>query len=138
MNFANPKPQRLITISIIGVLENARVFYSYISPISGRVFFNSPTCDIEIDQPTYTLFVLDFPSTMNGWTITGSAPNEDPHPLKCEIGLEGLSLISYNPFDPLYKDHAYYIIYGNSITGKAMRHDPQEGNVNPPIQTDDK
>lgn len=138
MTNINPIPQRVITISIIGVKNNARVFYSYVSPISGKIFSNSPTCEIDIDQPTYTLYVLDFASSMNGWTITGTVPNEDPRPLPFDIGPHGLSLMTDNPFDPMYRDHAYYIIYSNSVTGAGMRHDPQEGNVTPPIQSDDK
>lgn len=125
-------PQRIITISISGIEKNARVFYSYTSPIYGIAFVNVPTCDISIDQPTYTMFVLDFASSMNGWTFKGILPRHDANPLSTIIGENKLSLTTFNPYDPEYPDHAYYIEYYNTITEKEMKHDPQENNVPEP------
>jgi len=133
MNDVSPVPQRLVTISIVGVLQDARVFYSYTSPIYGATFIDSPNCDISIDQPTHTLFVLDFAASMNGWEFVEILPNTDPSPLGWKLGLKGLSIMTTNNYDPLYPHHSYYIKYKNSITGKEMQHDPQEGNVNPPM-----
>jgi len=127
-----PAPQRTITVSISGVEPNARVFYSYTSPIFGTTYLNAPTCDISIDQPTYTMYVLDFGSCMSGWTITGILPRHDANPLDTVLAENKLSITTFNPYDPEYPDHAYYIEYYNTITDKGMMHDPQENNVPPP------
>lgn len=124
-----PVPQRIITISISGVGTTARVFYSYTSPIYGITFLNVPTCDISIDQPTYTMFVLDFASSMNGWVFKGVLPRHDANPLPTVLAENTLSLTTFNPYDPEYPDHSYYIEYYNTVTEKGMKRDPQELNV---------
>lgn len=134
----HPVPQRFISISIDGVQNNGRIFYSYTSPIFGITLINSPICDISVDQPTYSLYLLDFPSTMNGWVITGLTPKGDSPALTTEMGPQGLSIMTINPCDPATPTHQYYIHYRNSITGAEIKKDPQEGNVNPPNQTDFK
>jgi len=127
-----PVPQRIISISVAGVKRNARVFYSYTSPIYGTTYLNAPTCDIAIDQPTHTMYVLDFAASMNGWIFTGILPRNDPKPLTTVIAANSLSITTFNPCDPEYPDHAYYIEYRNLVTDEVMQHDPQEGNVPPP------
>jgi hypothetical protein len=132
MENKKPVPQRVISISIAGVNEDARVFYTYTSPISGAAFINSPTCDILIDQPTDTLYLIDFSASMNGWVFKGIVPRHDAKPLNIEISKNKLSLTTFNLYDPEYRDHAYYIDYYNIITDSPMAHDPQENNVRPP------
>lgn len=132
MSDTQTKPQRIITISISGIESSARVFYSYTSPIYGNTYLNAPTCDISIDQPTYTMFVLDFAATMNGWVFTGILPRHDANPLPTVLAENKLSITTFNPYDPEFRDHAYYIEYHNTLTDKDMKHDPQENNVPPP------
>lgn len=125
-------PQRIITISIAGVKKQSRVFYSYVSPIYGSVYMNAPQCDISVDQPTYTMFVLDFAASMNGWTFKGIEPRNDPKHLKVVLAENKLSITTYNPYDADYPNHKYYIVYHNLITNAEVKFDPQEGNVPPP------
>lgn len=132
METKDPVPQRVITVSIFGVEKNARVFYSYSSPISGNTYVNAPTCEIKIDQPTHTMYVLDFAASMNGWTFSKIVPRNDPKPLVPVLATNKLSISTLNPYEADYPDHAYYIEYYNTITHATMPHDPQENNVPPP------
>jgi hypothetical protein len=131
-----PIAQRFITISIDGVQDSGRAFYSYTSPIFGTSYVRSPKCDISIDQPTYTLFLLDFASTMNGWAITGISPKETYPSMETQLGPMGLSIMTINPYDSPTTVYKYYIHYRNSISGAKIKIDPQEGNIPPPTQMD--
>jgi len=125
-------PQRVITVSVVGIEHDAHVFYSYTSPVTGKTFFNVPVCDISIDQETYTMYVLDFAASMNGWTFTGMEPRDDVRPLIPVLAANSLSITTLNPYDRDFPRHAYYLEYCNTLTGKKMKHDPQENNVPPP------
>lgn len=130
-----PYPQRFISISIYGVHKNGRVFYSYTSPVSGIVVNNSPKCEISVDQPTYSLFLLDFSASMNGWTISGITPRAPSEPLETMEGPQGLSIMTINRYSSPTAIYAFYIHYRNTITGEEFKADPQEGNVSPPGDT---
>jgi len=131
MSTNNPVPQRLIIISIEGVQSNVRVFYSYVSPIYGTTFIHSPTCDILINQPTNTLYLLDFATTANGWTITSITPRAPSEPLETMEGPLGLSIMTINRYDPPAATYNFYINYRNSITNQEISIDPQQGNIPP-------
>lgn len=123
-----PSPQRVIIISITGTGEQSEVYYSYVSPVSGLSYVNCPVCDLVADQATNTLFVLDFFSTKNGWTITGISPRKGSPALESVSGALNLSILTVNPYINLdvYK---FYIHYLNTVNGAEMERDPQVGNV---------
>lgn len=130
----NPSPQRVITISVVGNHRNAIVYYSYISPIDGLVRINSPVCDILVDRPIQTLYVLDYSSTLNGWTIAGTSPHDGSPVLQTVPGALNLSIMTINPY-ATHDIYSYYIHYYNIVTKDEIKRDPQEGNVTPPEQT---
>ena len=131
-----PAPQRFVVISIDGVQTNGRVFYSYTSPIFGTTVINSPKCDIYADQATYTLYLLDFASTMNGWIIKKISSKGESPEMKTEMGPKHLSILTVNDYDPPNATYDFYIHYHNTVTGQDIMKDPQEGNIPPPTQTD--
>lgn len=127
-----PVPQRVITISIIGTGEQAEVYYTYLSPVTGLSYINCPVCDMIADQATNTLFVLDYISTKNGWTITGTSPRRGSPTLESVPGALQLSVMTINPYSSLDVIYKFYIHYLNTVTDAEMERDPQMGNVKPP------
>jgi hypothetical protein len=127
-----PSPQRVITVSVIGDGENAVVYYSYISPVDGVVRVNSPVCDILVDRPIQTLYVLDYSATLNGWTISGTTPHDGSPTLETVAGAFNLSLMTVNPYKTMDK-YSYYIHYFNTVNNVKMKRDPQEGNIPVPV-----
>jgi hypothetical protein len=121
-------PQRTISVTIIGTDKEAQVVYSYLSPVSGLSYINSPLCDLVVNQPVYCLFVLDYASTMNGWTICDTSPYGDSPPLAQTAGALNLSILTYNPHTT-EDTYRFYINYRNTITGAKIAIDPQEGNI---------
>lgn len=124
-------PQRVITITIVGNGKDAQVLYTYLSPVTGQTYTNSPTCDMVCDRAVYSLFVLDYSSTLNGWTIAETSPYEASPVLSQVPGAFHLSLLTFNPYTT---EHVYrfYIHYRNSLNGVHIKRDPQEGNIQPP------
>ena len=135
-----PPPQRVVTISLttfgnakVGKAWKAR--YTYVSPVTGECFQNSPTCNLKVTQATKCLFVLDFLSTQAGWTITKITRNGTTL-IPALLGPDGLSLMTSNPFLPdlttnsttVYK---FFIWYENKVTGDHYHEDPQESNGPP-------
>jgi hypothetical protein len=121
-------PQRTIMISINGTGEDAQVFYSYLSPISGLSYIDAPICDLQCNQATYCLYVLDFASTLNGWEIIDISPYGASPILPQMKGANNLSIQTFNPYTSP-TTYRFYINYQNSITGKKISIDPQEGNI---------
>ncbi|MGK5066458.1 hypothetical protein D3C81_138250 [compost metagenome] len=130
MKFATP--QRTITISILGTDHNAQALYSFWSPLSGLSYQNSPSCDINCNQPTDCLFILDFEATRHGWTIVNTTPKGSSPVLEQVPGARHLSVMTINPYTSL-DTYNFYINYRNTITGAELAIDPQEGNI-PPLQ----
>lgn len=127
-----PVPQRVITISIVGTDQSATVYYSYLSPVTGLAYTNCPVCDLVADQATNSLFLLDFISTSNGWTITAISPRRGSASLESVPGALQLSIMTINPYDPVDAVYKFYIHYENTVSGTQMERDPQEGNIRGP------
>lgn len=125
-------PQRVITISIIGTDEAAKVYYTYLSPLTGLSYINCPVCDMVADQAVNTLFLLDYFSSQNGWTITETSPREGSPSLKSVPGPLHLSIMTINPYTSVGTTFQFYIHYLNTVNGVQMERDPQVGNVVPP------
>lgn len=121
-------PQRVITISITGTDGNAQVTYTYVSPVTKQPYKNSPICDMVCNQPTYSLFVLDFDTCAAGWTITGTTPRSPTGELLSTPGPVNLSILTFNSytFDGTFN---FYINYFNMLTQQRLSIDPQEGNI---------
>jgi hypothetical protein len=130
MSFS-PIPQRSITISINGTDNNASVTYTYWSPVYGTNYVNSPSCDLSCNQPTFCLYLLDFTTSQNGWTIVKSSPHQDSGSLNQVIGPNNLSLQTFNSYTAL-DTYRFYIHYYNMVTKARICFDPQEGNI-PPV-----
>lgn len=122
-------PQRTVSICLLGrTADDAQISYSYWSPNDGMVRVASPICDMVNKKATNTLFVLDYPTTLNGWNIVGTKPKHPGAPtLATAVGPANTSIITFDPC--LIKgDFAFYIIYENTITQSKVYFDPQEGN----------
>jgi len=126
-------PQRTVTISLNGrMAEDTQVSYSYWSPRDGVSRSGMPTCDLYMACKTNTLFVLDYASTMNGWTITGIEPNPAGAPvLESIAGPANLSIMTLFPDDAPGESYKFYIVYYNTVTQLQVRFDPQEQNRPP-------
>jgi hypothetical protein len=123
-------PQRTISVSILGTDNDAQVLYNYSSPITGLTYTNSPQCDLLCNQPSYSLFVLDYAATRNGWAIVNITPYGDSPALAQTPGAYNLSILTFNPYTA-QDTYRFYINYHNTITGAKISIDPQEGNVPP-------
>lgn len=127
-----PAPQRVITISIVGTDENAEVYYTYHSPVSGVSYIDCPVCDMVADQPINSLFVLDYFSTKNGWTITQVTPRRGSPAMDSVHGALNLSILTINPYTSTDVMYRFYLHYVNTVTDAEMERDPQMGNIRPP------
>jgi len=119
-----PAPQRVITISINGTGQDAQVYYTYLSPVTGLSYTNCPVCDMVADQPVNSLFVLDYFSTKNGWTITEISPRSGSPKLESVPGALKLSILTVNPFNNVDALYRFYIHYLNTVNGVEMERDP--------------
>ncbi|MET0982673.1 MAG: hypothetical protein ABWY02_11265 [Telluria sp.] len=124
-------PQHVVHVSLREIGANIAAFYTYVSPLSGISYIDAPVCDIKCDQPTFTLYVLDFASTINGWKIDGMKPVDDTDALKWELGPDQLSIQVFNPHKHDTGVENFSIIYSNENYhhGKPVPIDPQEGNI---------
>lgn len=128
MSTDSPIPQRTISLSVHGDHAGAQVTYSYWSPIKGQDFHDAPQCDLLYSRPTRFLFVLDYWSTLNGWTITRTVPRHGSPELPTQIGPDHLSVSNCNSHMGGETIH-FAIEYKNTRTGHSMSIDPQEGNI---------
>jgi hypothetical protein len=129
----NATPQRIVNITLTGRhADETQVMYSYWSPNDGFVRSGGPNCDLYQQYATNTLFVLDYASTLNGWTIVRTEPNP-PGTLGLEMirGPKNTSLMTLFPDRHPGEVYNFYIVYKNEITGDTVRFDPQEGNIPP-------
>jgi hypothetical protein len=123
-----PAPQRVITISIVGDGENAVVYYSYLSPVTGLIYVDSPVCDVLVDRPIHTLYVLDYSASLNGWKLVKTSPHDGSPELPWLLGAKDLSLMTINACKN-NDTYSYYIHYVNTVSGAVMKRDPQEANI---------
>ena len=126
-----PIPQRVITVTLVGNDEKALDCYTYWSPMTGQIYTNSPTCEMVDDQPIYSLFLLDYFSTLNGWTVTGLEPVEKFACPDFKLGPNDLSIATADPYITI-QTYRYSIGYANSVTGVKILRDPQQGNIPKP------
>lgn len=127
-------PQRTVTISVSGrMVEDAHVSYSYWAPHDGLTRTSTSVCDLYQSTATNTLFVLDFASARNGWTIVGTEPNPAGSPaLPTIAGPANLSIMTMFPDRAPGETYSFFIVYQNTLTDVTVRFDPQEGN-RPPL-----
>jgi hypothetical protein len=124
-----PIAQRTITVTIHGNNNDHYMTYSYWSPVKGIQYHQAPTCDLLCNRPTYFLFILDYESTINGWTITGTEPRHGSPALPTKLGPDNLSVSNYNDYQDKSKTYYFAINYQNTATGTKISVDPQEGNI---------
>jgi hypothetical protein len=127
----NAIPQRIITLTLVGTDETTDVYYTYLSPVTGLSYTNCPVCDMVADQAVNTLFVLDYVSTLNGWTITGLHARKGYPSLEAVPGALNLSIMTINPYTSM-ETYQYYIRYSNTVNGVEIERDPQQGNIPKP------
>jgi hypothetical protein len=123
-------PQRTVTISLSGTTEEStNVLYSYWSPNDGLTRVKIPKCELVQKGATNTLFVLDYESTLSGWTITGTQPNPAGAPaLEAIRGPAGTSIMTMFPELSVPQIFNFFIVFKNTVTGASIMNDPQEGN----------
>jgi hypothetical protein len=126
----NATPQRTVNISVMGrYAEDAQVTYSYWSPNDGFNRIATTTCDLYQKGATNTLFILDYASTLNGWTIVGTKPNPPNAPaLETIRGPAHTSIMTMFPNLDEPETYKFFIVYQNTITDETLERDPQEGN----------
>lgn len=127
-------PQRVVHVSLREIGNKIAAFYTYVSPLFRTSHIDAPFCNIKCDRPTFTLYVLDFASTINGWTIDGIEQAHDTDKLTATLGPERLSIQVYNPHDDDTSVENFSIVYSNQNHhhGEPVPIDPQEGNI-PPV-----
>lgn len=127
------RPQRTVTISLSASQpSDAQVAYTYWAPSDGITSTNAPVCDLYNERGTNTLFLLDYVSTLNGWTIAGIAPNPAGAPcLESILGPASTSLMTLFPDSAQPHVFRFYIAYRNTLTGQTLMLDPQESNTPP-------
>lgn len=127
----NATPQRTVTINLSSrQAEEAQVRYSYWSPNDGFTRTATPSCDLYSKNASNTLFVLDYSSVQNGWTMVGTAPNPEGAPSLAFItGPENTSLMTQFPDLQHEEKFKFYIIYRNVLNEQTLWVDPQEGNI---------
>jgi hypothetical protein len=130
-------PQRVIHVSLREIGNNIAAFYTYVSPLHGTSYIDAPVCDIECDRPTFTLYAVDFASTINGWIIDSADFGDNPDKLTAKHGPEKLSIQVFNPHNDDDGVANFSIVYSNKNHhhGLPVPIDPQEGNI-PPIFPD--
>lgn len=132
MSAPHPTPQRLITVTVHGDTFGPRITYSYWSPLTGETVLHAPRCNLQCDRPEHFLFVLDYDSTLRGWTITGTEPRKGSPALETVLGPNNLSVSNYNPHENESETYYFAILYRNTRTEAEMAVDPQENNI-PPV-----
>ena len=132
-----PVPQRVVTISIKPNGKTYKALYSYTSPVTGLQYFRAPKCLLDVDQPTYCLFVLDFDATAAGWTITKIMTEPGALSIENDLGALNLSIMTFDPHNkpplpPLqhlpFIEYSFSIYYYNTTLKKEFHEDPQERN----------
>jgi hypothetical protein len=121
-------PQRTVNICLSGRNDDdTSIAYSFWSPNDGLTRLRAPVCDMIEKVATNTLFILDYASTLNGWTIVGIEPRPPSPAIQYVMGPENTSVLT---IDPCVKAgiFAFYISYLNTITNAQLKFDPQEGN----------
>lgn len=133
-DFKLTAPQRVIQVSLRQIGKKIAAFYTYVSPLSGISYIDAPVCDIKCDRETLTLYVLDFASTINGWTIHGADFGNNQDKLTFTLGPESLSIQVRNPYKDDWSVTNFSILYTNRAyhEGRLVPIDPQEGNI-PPV-----
>lgn len=129
MSIASAVAQRTITLSIHRNDIDARVRYSFWSPMTGETVYQAPQCKLQCDRPTNYLFVLDYESTLHGWTIINSKPTKGSPALETVIGANGQSISNFNPHSNDSESYHFGFTYKNTKTGAEIFVDPQEDNV---------
>ena len=127
------RPQRTVSISLSASNQSdAQVAYTFWTPSDGVTSTNAPVCDLYNEQGTNTLFLLDYASTLHGWTITGIEPNPAGAPcLESIRGPASTSLMTLFPDGSEPRVFRFYIVYENTLTGQTLMLDPQESNTPP-------
>jgi len=125
-----PTVQRRIVVSILGIESDANATYTYVEPVTGESFVQSDRCNMKINRPTVSLFVLDDNAAISGWTIKEITAKPETAPLLPSTkGPFGLSLATYNDYSDDKAVFNYFIHFYNSVTEATFKEDPQEENI---------
>ena len=124
-------PQRTVSVSLTGRTEDdVEIAYSYWSPNDGTTRAGISECSLYQRSATNTLFLLDYASTRNGWTIVGTEPNPPEAPsLETIRGPASQSLMTMFPDIKEPQIFNFFMVFKNTVTGAVVRFDPQERNV---------
>ena len=126
-----------INVSVfVGPIDDSttQVRYSYTDPVSKQPVDHAPTCILNAPAPFKTVFVLDSPTTKDGWTYTGASPNGDGVVPAYSMTKDGLSLTTVTDVSsPAYR---FLLGFYNKITGGSLKDDPQENNLPKPGDND--
>ena len=127
-------PQRVIHVSLREIGDKIAAFYTYVSPLFGTSYIDAPKCEIKCDRPTFTLYVLDFASTLNGWIIDDAQFGRNADKLTATPGPGKLSIQVFNPYNNDHGVEYFSLVYSNENyrNGEPVAIDPQEGNI-PPV-----
>lgn len=129
-------PDPALQINIVVTLRDDGVLYTYTDP-EGHPFILHPTCELlHLKQRTVCLFALDAAASSAGWTIRELKANKTPL-IPSTTGPYGLSLGTLFE-NTTGSDYRYFIVYHNSVTKQTLQFDPQEANIPPPLECEDK
>lgn len=129
-------PAPALQINIVVTIRDGGVLYTYTDP-DGHPFILQPTCELlYLKQRTVCLFALDAASSTAGWTIRELQANKTPL-IPSANGPYGLSLGTLFE-NTAGSDYRFFIVYYNTVTKHTLQFDPQEANIPPPLECEDK
>ncbi|HEX8601594.1 MAG TPA: hypothetical protein VF774_03040 [Pseudoduganella sp.] len=121
--------QVIVVVTIVGVDDNAQVFYTYTDDELNHVHIEDPWSDVRAVIPYHTLYVLDYASSRNGWRfkrhlVWMGRPHTEHWRTDNKLGM-------ITVHDDR-KVHRFKLKFHNRVTGYDVKDDPQEANVKEP------
>jgi hypothetical protein len=126
---SDPIPQITVLVSIVRVNDGFDVFYTYEDPESGQAVVKFPACILDAPVPYYSLFTLDYQSSLDGWTFVDLSPKPGGTAPSYSLSSNMLSLIT---LDDGTASLRFDLSFLNVKTNEKKNDDPQENNVPKP------
>lgn len=121
--------QVIVVVTIIGVDDHARAFYTYTDDKLGDLRIGDKHSDVRAVYPYYTLYALDYASTRNGWLIKDEiVPVAGPAPAHHQTDHK-MAIITLHDTDSVNR---FKLEFHNRLTKSHFADDPQEANIKQP------
>lgn len=123
-------PQIIVVVTISDFLGFPTIQYTYSDP-GGATQMLPSTCIITAPSPYDIVYVLDYASTMAGWSFRKHVePNGASLRIPYYRAVNRLSMTTrYKATDT--ETYTFYLLFKNRLTNEKWSNDPQEGNMTP-------